>query len=302
MATPARPGKRPREEKGEGEREGGGSSLAAMSPPSKQSRRAPPKTPFRRGPKSVTRVRKEFHDPRPTVLSVVQSLLPNKYEHRPLADPKDDIRILVLLPGRPEDKLSCTFDYVSLADAASSKPYEALSYYWGTDQPNCEIKIQDVMEAKGKGKFKNIIKSIAEPKTFYIRSNLDAALKQFRQPDAHVSLWVDALCINQDDQVEKTHQVQKMSQIYSTANHVLIWLGAGDPRCEEALEFIDDAVDFATFDSLATNKESAPRWNSLMELMRCRWFSRRWVVQELAMAQDATVHYVSTFLISFLLF
>ena len=300
MDASARPEKRSREDFAEGERESGESSLSAIAPPSKQSKRDPLKTPSRRGPKSVTRVRKEFHDPRPTVFSIVQRILPNKYEHIPLENPKDDIRVLVLWPGRPEDQLYCSFDYVSLADAASSKPYEALSYYWGTDQPNCEIKIQDIRKAKGKGTFKNIAKSMGF-ETFYIRSNLDAALRHFRQPDAdaHVSLWVDALCINQDDKEEKTHQVQKMSQIYRTANHVLVWLGAGDPRCEEALEFIDDAVDFATFDSLVTNKESAPRWNNLMELMRCRWFSRRWVVQELAMAQDATIHYVGTFLIWF---
>ena len=181
MNTAARPENRPRDEVSEGEGESGRSSLSALGPQSKQSKSDSLKTPLRRGPKSVNRVRKEFHDPQPTLFSVVQSILPNKYEHRRLADPKHDIRILVLLPGRPEDKLYCTFDYVSLANAASSKPYEALSYYWGTEQPNCEINIQDVMEAKGKGVgLKNIIKSIAEPKTFYIRSNLDAALKHFR--------------------------------------------------------------------------------------------------------------------------
>ena len=301
MATPLRPDRNPREEIREGERESGESSLSARGPPPKQSRRDLLKTPSRRGPKQVTRVRKEFHDPQPTIFSVVQSILPNKYKHIPLENPKDDIRVLVLWPGQPEEKLLCSFDYVSLADVASTRPYEALSYYWGTDQPNCEIKIQDIRKAKAKGISKNIAKSM-QFETFYIRSNLDAALRHFRSPklDEPVNLWVDALCINQDDKAEKTHQVQKMSQIYRTANHVLVWLGAGDTRCEEALDFIDDAVDFATFDSLATNQESAPRWKNLMELMRCRWFSRRWVVQELAMAQDATIHYVGTFAISFL--
>ena len=224
MATRVGPGKNFGEEIGEEKREDGESSLSAIGSTSKQSRRDPLKTPSRRGPKQVTRVRKEFHDPQPTVFSVVQSILPNKYEHIPLENPKDDIRVLVLWPGRPEEKLLCSFDYVSLADAASSRPYEALSYYWGTDQPNCEIKIQDIRKAKGKGISKNIAKSMRF-ETFYIRSNLDAALRHFRSPDPDtpISLWVDALCINQDDKEEKTHQVQKMSQIYRTANHVLVW-------------------------------------------------------------------------------
>ena len=50
-------------------------------------------------------------------------------------------------------------------------------------------------------------------------------------------------------------------------------------------------VDLAAFDELATDKGSAPKWNALVELMHCHWFSRRWVVQELALATDATLHY-----------
>jgi hypothetical protein len=37
--------------------------------------------------------------------------------------------------------------------------------------------------------------------------------------------WYDALCINQDDVLEKNHQVALMSEIYSKASNVAIWLG-----------------------------------------------------------------------------
>ena len=82
-----------------------------------------------------------------------------------------------------------------------------------------------------------------------------------------------------------------MAQIYSRAGRVCIWLGAGNASCETAMDFVYEVIDLSSFDTLVDDEDSAIKWNSLVELMQCRWFSRRWVVQELALASDATLHY-----------
>ena len=79
---------------------------------------------------------------------------------------------------------------------------------------------------------------------------------------------------------------------------MLVWLGpsvttieGSKRKCEEALDFISEILDLASFDAKANDEKSPPKWAALVELMRCDWFSRRWVVQELALASEATLNY-----------
>ena len=229
-------------------------------------------------------------------------IAPNEYEHKPLSlKPEDDhIRLLFLRPGEPGDIILC--DFLILPLSHPSAKYEALSYYWGIEPADCEIKIRDLDSEKGKGKSRmkmsrELVKRVLG-KSFYIRPNLHTALTQLRSNKRDIVLWVDALCINQDDEKEKTMQVQKMARIYSRARRVLVWLGpsvsaleSSRKKCEEAVDFIKEILDLKTFDAKVEDEESPPKWAALVELMRCDWFRRRWVVQELALASDATLHY-----------
>jgi hypothetical protein len=121
------------------------------------------------------------------------------------------IRLLSLSPTLHADgTLQCEMSTVSLDD---SPLYEALSYMWGEpDELRFQIRIN--------GKLVNI------------RQNLWHALKAFRSK--HVALeyrrklWIDALCINQDNIEERNHQVGLMGTIYRRARAVLIWLGDKD--------------------------------------------------------------------------
>lgn len=222
------------------------------------------------------------------VLKVVRK---NEFKHTPLTSDaqSDKIRILVLQPGEPEAMISCTLVVYSLSDANEKYYYEALSYYWGTDAANCEIKIHELTEDKPRT-IKNIVDR-AIPRKFYIRSNLHAALSRLRDKDRSINLWVDALCIDQDDEREKNQQVSIMSKIYSGAHRVCIWLGAGNSKCQQAMDFIEEIIDLSSLDTLIQDESTVTKWDALVELMRCRWFSRRWVIQELAFATDATLHY-----------
>jgi hypothetical protein len=113
-----------------------------------------------------------------------------------------EIRILVLLPGYRSDPVKCQPIKQSL-DSLSS-PYEALSYEWGPEEPIRSIYLDGVR--------------------INIRHNLKA-LRSIRYTKTRRTIWVDAICINQDDIIERNTQVAMMSEIYRRASQVLVSLG-----------------------------------------------------------------------------
>ncbi|OCK83140.1 HET-domain-containing protein, partial [Lepidopterella palustris CBS 459.81] len=137
---------------------------------------------------------------------------PEKFTYQPLEEPME-FRLLELLPGERDDPLNCSLYHSSLT---SHPHYYAVSYTWGTPGLFQEIELNGV----------------AHP----IQANLFDFLQQLRLPDAPATLWVDALCINQSDILEKNIQVPLMGAIYSIAKSVLVWLG---PQADGSEEYFD---------------------------------------------------------------
>lgn len=157
--------------------------------------------------------------------------------------------------------------------------YEALSWCWGTDEPEYVVMITEKIGWREKTYKKNVRKQLA------------LALKYLRHPDKGRTLWIDAICIDQDDPSERNHQVQMMSRIYTRAKEVCIWLGDGDLSSKRAIDFIrDEIMELRNFDALCNDRKYTDQWKALMMLMQRDWFSRRWVVQEIALASKATIH------------
>ena len=131
-------------------------------------------------------------------------------------------------------------------------------------------------------------------------------------------IWIDALCINQDNPGERQHQVLLMHKIYSCAKHVLVWLGASelDPRGSVVWvhnTFIPTLARLMSRDlcyvasRLATDpfcesREAAEKLGSAVcsrwtaswlgfanFLDRHRWFDRGWVVQEVALSHPQNI-------------
>ncbi|KAM7205972.1 Heterokaryon incompatibility protein (HET) domain containing protein [Rhypophila sp. PSN 637] len=129
------------------------------------------------------------------------------YQHLPLS--QGGVRLLQLLPDPdphdPQKPIQCRLFEHALLTSTSIHPFEALSYVWGSDDKDYTILIDDF--------------------EFRIGANLHAALLHLRDRFIERYMWIDAICINQDDNLEKGHQVQKMAQIYATANRVIVWLG-----------------------------------------------------------------------------
>lgn len=114
-----------------------------------------------------------------------------------------EIRVLKLLPSASFDApLECRLVHQALH--GDSDGYEALSYVWGGNEFTAEITLNN------------------EP--YSITPNLDIALRHLRRPSAERTLWVDALCINQHDLVERSRQVLLMKDIYAHCTVDLAWM------------------------------------------------------------------------------
>lgn len=130
--------------------------------------------------------------------------------YRPLKD--DQIRILHVLPRSPKDPIHASLEIVRLRDRPI---YRALSYHWGPKKPPGKLYLQH---------------GCVE-----ITTSLEGALRQHRSQAVSVSLWADAVCINQEDRLEKAKQVAIMKEIYQMSQETLVWLG--NPNAADDLAF-----------------------------------------------------------------
>jgi hypothetical protein len=178
-----------------------------------------------------------------------------RYCYSPLSSAGDSIRLLRLKPAKDKSAdIHCELIEYALHDSSVIHLYEALSYVWG----NSEKKLRVFMHSC----------------SFNVTDNLYAALLELRNHTMKRTIWIDAMCINQDDQKEKEHQIQIMAKIYSQANVVIVWL-------REAAEFSDQVLE----QILAAGRETSTRSSSnnlmmqgqLMALLQRPWFRRIWV-------------------------
>jgi hypothetical protein len=176
---------------------------------------------------------------------------------------------------------------VLISELGTLHQYEALSYHWGDKKEEHPIHFRDVsspIHDKTDSAFWAVRKRI------FVRPNLYAALQHLRQKDTDIDVWVDAICINQDNEEEKKAQVARMWEIYSKATRVCIWLGPTEGQSDHAMKFIREIVkDLGEVENLVRDRSRTQNWHDLAELLMRAWFSRRWVIQELALAKDATV-------------
>ncbi|RMZ84665.1 hypothetical protein DV736_g6593, partial [Chaetothyriales sp. CBS 134916] len=171
--------------------------------------------------------------------------------------------------------------------------YDALSYVWGGDNPQAS-----------EGRENRLLYIMYPPDQhehfgpwsyLEISPNLDAALRSFRSEvdsdrSLELYLWVDAVCINQNDFQERSTQIQRMADIYSCASLVRVWLGAEDEDSKVAFKVIDQILSMEDFEEVISDSLNAEQWAAFRNLIQKSWFKRRWIVQEVAFARDARVY------------
>jgi hypothetical protein len=100
--------------------------------------------------------------------------------------------------------------------------YEAISYVWGNATKPRTIKI-------GRDSAEQVV-----------TENCYGVLRQVRYPMDERLVWIDALCINQSDDEEKTEQVRRMGEVYAQAKQVIVYLGRADASKRAFLGLINE--------------------------------------------------------------
>lgn len=126
-------------------------------------------------------------------------------------------------------------------------------------------------------------------------SNLALALQYMRQPEADLILWVDAVCINQDDIIERNSQVALMGKIYSEANVVNIWLGESDASTDSLVEIVQHSgVPVRPEPGMEEFEEAQIIFKKCLETVTIvmnivamrPWWRRVWTVQECILSRN----------------
>jgi hypothetical protein len=223
------------------------------------------------------------------------------YHYEPLQH-SDSIRILVLHPSPNDaDPIACTLRQIQLSDVPSSRyatshddyilecsriffkwfsedipKYEAVSYTWGDCTQTNTIYFNDGRQRLIVGK------------------NCHAALRRLRLAHGDRTVWIDAVCIDQQDLRERGHQVRIMSEVYNRAEGVMVMLSDEVPDSRLLMDEVNYVI--ANWEIVAKEGRITPceeATQQLRTLYKDPWFKRTWVLQEVHAKDCITIVYGS---------
>ena len=219
-----------------------------------------------------------------------------KYRYPGLNRHAQLVRLLRLKRGNYDDEIRCAMFEVNFDVASGGVPFEALSYTWGGSERNVPISVNR--------------------RAMLITRNLDIAMRHIRYRNKDRILWIDAICIDQENKDERQHQVRQMSEIYRKAEGVLVWLGLSTYKTDSVMDLMQVIQTGSRFNQ-STWKIEAHFWEDigvenacfpltpgtlqyrgfsksaeragLQELLNRPWFERVWILQEIGNARAATI-------------
>ncbi|RDI88464.1 hypothetical protein Vi05172_g1473 [Venturia inaequalis] len=264
----------------------------------------------------------------------------NPYAYRALD--QREIRLLTIHAGGEEETVETTLHHAHLD---GDLEYEALSYTWSKciakDAPDLdpesavEVAVYPTNQSKtsfvgkpevSKIKWKDFARhelsylyyevgGLREPENIVccghdtvVGGELYSALKSLRNSEGDRVIWIDALCINQNDNKERADQVALMAEVYSCARKVVIWLGESYSNVDPAFNTIhaiteklmpifkacidkeiSEVIDLKVLAFKSDKTVRKLHWDSLAELLKRSWFQRVWCIQELVNAKEAII-------------
>lgn len=223
----------------------------------------------------------------------------NSHFYSPLPTPTA-IRLICLDPScDDEDVINCHLDVVP--ELQSAPQFEALSYCWGAGGRAKEVRCNNDAAC-------------------LVSENLFFALRRLRLRDRKRLMWIDAMCINQHDLLERGQQVSIMRMIYAQSSGVVVWLGELDGAFESTIRFMHEIAQdvlgkageihdertcaevlrellvqekvrllrtWVPSASLPDFSESC--WEDLARFFELPWLYRVWVIQEIQSCEAAQV-------------
>lgn len=206
----------------------------------------------------------------------------NDFVYPPLDLKTDGIRLVRALPLGHDQQISCEVETFNLHELPE---FTALSYRWADDQTVHQIRLNG--------------------QTFYVRPNLQRYLEAISAGEQSGWHFIDAICINQHDNEERSMQVGLMRDIYKSATQVLAWISCRHefPKLTKTSGFSDAEMrGFIQMFDLLTNEEFISCFDNQENLRKLQsqrprmqemvWFllleddywTRLWPVQEVLLA------------------
>lgn len=221
-------------------------------------------------------------------LKVPQGALKLDYHRLPTTT---GFRLLKILSEGGDDILRCSMFNADLA-AQETPSYIALSYTW--HEESLPTTFQPVL---------------INDKRLDVSLNLWNFLQNYRHTAGERIIWIDQICINQEDEEERVQQIGQMCAIYERASMDLFWIGEPDEQTEEVMSLLSSlqrlemlhltegekrpGID-ALLNPVYTHMLGLPAfpsliWGSLMRFISRSAFQRAWIIQEIAVSRNASI-------------
>lgn len=212
----------------------------------------------------------------------------NKFHYEPLSA-ESAIRLIVL-PRATNYWSPLTCEIIEERQPAQHPGYSCVSYAWG------ERQFSRTLEVKHDG----------DVSYLRVTPTVDTMLRHLRKPNKLRYLWIDAISLNQEDEMEKAHQIPNMGTIFKTALEVDIWVGDDAPMTAKLFTFfrhlsqIPDVTHWKRQWDMAgqivnhmrqfLHHDNGVSLGIISDFFNRPWFSRRWIIQEACLSRQAMVH------------
>jgi hypothetical protein len=193
----------------------------------------------------------------------------HEFEHSPLDLESPSIRLIrICSASQGRSQIECD---IRLASVTSE--YTCLSYVWGDPSPGEYILI--------------------DGRRFYVRQNLLDFLRSARSTSYLMDkwIWIDALCIDQQDLRERQHQVQQMGDIFSQAKEVISWLGRDENiasllREQSSQPNGHEPISQKKGHSANLYRNESKVHSGFESLVYHAYWKRAWITQEVALGSE----------------
>ncbi|KIM96236.1 hypothetical protein OIDMADRAFT_133098, partial [Oidiodendron maius Zn] len=205
------------------------------------------------------------------------------FEYEPLKS-SESIRLLILHPGIAESPIHISLIETTLSECRADiyEQYTALSYVWGSRAPTTTIFVNG--------------------QSLEIALNLSAALRHLRDGKYSLRLWADAICIDQNNVIERSEQVTLMEEIYSLAMQTIVYLGESNEEIERIFNDMQNSprrfrrvesqgrAAFINKVDVNEMESDGEEWIVITtQLLTRPWFLRVWVFQELVLSKSVWI-------------
>ena len=221
------------------------------------------------------------------------------------------IRLLRIESGEDGEDIKCSLEVHE--DLQHVPAFEALSYVWGNVRSDSDILCNGISTSVTANLHHalrrlrprtNHTPVTSKPKGNKQQTPLPTLTDLGDQGISEGLVWIDALCINQRDPLERGRQVGMMGDIFKQAKRVIIWLGSEDGFMPTAAGLLTKLSalgpasrklrhgtvygywnkDSSVLSEKGLPEKAAPEWTSLKDFFMVSWFTRLWVIQEFALA------------------